>query len=64
MTLEIPEQLTLPDGTTAQVRTVTATLIDGRIVQVIYTVEKASGAWLDVAADTLPSSQDLATASR
>jgi hypothetical protein len=51
MTLEIPDQLTLPDGTKAKVRAVAATVTDGRIDQVTYTVVKASGAYLDVAAD-------------
>lgn len=63
MTLEIPDQLTLADGTSARVRTVTATVTDGRIDQVIYTVEKASGAWLDVAADAMPTLTALTTAS-
>lgn len=55
MTLEIPDQLTLPDGTAALVRTVTVTVTDGQIHRVVYTVEKASGAWLEVAADEIPS---------
>jgi hypothetical protein len=63
LTLEIPEQLTLPDGTTARVRTVTATVTDGHVDQVVYTVEKESGAWLDVAADATPTLTALTTAS-
>ena len=62
MTLEIPEQLILPDGTSARVRTVTATVTDGQIHQVVYTVEKASGAWLEVAADLVPTLEVLTTA--
>jgi hypothetical protein len=62
LTLEIPEQLTLPDGTTARVRTVTATVTDGHIDQVVYTVEKESGAWLDVTADATPALSTLTTA--
>lgn len=54
MTLEIPDHLTLPDGTSARVRTVTATVTDGHVDQVVYTVEKDSGAWLDVTADAMP----------
>ena len=63
MTLELPEHLTLADGTTAQVRSVTATLTDGRVDQVVYTVEKESGAWLDVTADATPTLATLTTAS-
>ena len=63
MTLEIPDSLTLPDGTTAQVRTVTATVTDGHVDQVVYTVEKESGAWLDVAADAMEAAPTLTTAS-
>ena len=63
LTLEVPDQLTLPDGTTAVVRTVTATVTDGHLDRVVYTVEKASGAWLDVAADASPTLPALTTAS-
>jgi hypothetical protein len=62
MTLEIPDHLTLADGTTARVRTVTATVTDGHVDQVVYTVEKASGAWLDVTADARPPLAALTTA--
>ena len=62
MTLEIPDHLTLPDGTTARVRTVTATVTDGHVDQVVYTVEKDSGAWLDVTADATASVPLLTTA--
>ena len=62
MTLEIPDHLTLPDGTTARVRTVTATVTDGHVDQVVYTVEKDSGAWLDVTADATASVPSLTTA--
>jgi hypothetical protein len=63
LTLDIPDQLILPDGTTARVRTVTATVTDGHVVQVVYTVEKDSGAWLDVTADATPTLAALTTAS-
>ena len=62
MTLEIPDTLTLPDGTTARVRTVTATVTDGHLDQVVYTVERESGAWLDVTADATPTLNALTTA--
>ena len=38
----------MADGTTAQVKAVTANVIDGRLAQVVYTVEKDNGAWTDV----------------
>ena len=63
LTLEIPNELILPDGTTARVRTVTATVTDGHVDQVVYTVEKASGAWLDVIADATPTLAALTTGS-
>lgn len=49
--LEIPESVVLPDGTTALVRGVSARVIDGRLVQIVYSVEKASGAWTEVAVE-------------
>ena len=49
MTLEIPERVVLSDGTTAEVKGVAARVIDGRIDQVVYTVEKSSGAWTNMA---------------
>ena len=49
MTLEIPERVVLGDGTTVDVKGVAARIIDGRVDQVVYTVEKGSGAWDDVA---------------
>jgi hypothetical protein len=51
LNIEIPELVTLRDGTTAQVRSVTARVVDGRVGQVVYTVEKGSGAWADVSED-------------
>ena len=48
MTLEVPDRVTLADGTTAQVKAVTANVIDGQLAQVVYTVEKETGAWTDV----------------
>ena len=53
MKLEIPQSIVLPDGTSALVRGVTAKVSDGRLDQIVYTVEKESGAWLDVAGDEM-----------
>jgi hypothetical protein len=54
LTLEVPQSLLLPDGTTAVVRGVAAKVIDGRLDEIVYTVEKASGAWAEVAAESIP----------
>ena len=43
--LEVP----LPDGSTAAVKGVAASVVDGRLERVIYTVEKQKGGWADVA---------------
>ena len=48
MRLEVPDSVILPDGTTVQVKGITAKVIDGMLEQIVYTVEKASGAWTDV----------------
>jgi hypothetical protein len=48
MTLVVPESVTLPDGATAQVKRVVAAVIDGRLTRVVYTIEKANGAWADM----------------
>jgi len=61
--LEVPEQVILADGTTAAVKGVAASVVDGRLERVIYTVEKDNGGWADVSAaeaDGRPS--DLADA--
>ena len=50
MTLEVPNSITLPGGATAHVKGVTAKLIDGKLVEVVYTIEKSTGAWSEVAA--------------
>jgi hypothetical protein len=49
--LEIPESLILPDGARAPVRGVAAKIVDGKLEQVMYTVEKPSGAWVEVAGE-------------
>ena len=53
LTLEVPQSLTLADGTTALVRAVAARVVDGRLDQIVYTVEKESGAWEEVTAEAL-----------
>jgi hypothetical protein len=55
LTLEIPELVILADGTTAQVKGVSANVVEGRLEQVAFTVEKHSGAWTEVSGqDVLP----------
>ena len=51
MTLEVPALVTLADGTTAQVKAVSATVADGRLCEIVFTVEKETGAWTEVASD-------------
>ena len=51
MKLEVPNSVILADGTTAEVKGVTATVIDGQLSRTVYTVEKQSGAWMDVASE-------------
>jgi len=53
LNLEIPKQVILADGTTAQVKAVAVTVIEGRLGEVVYTVEKQSGAWAEVTARDL-----------
>jgi hypothetical protein len=50
MQLEIPRSVTLPDRTTAEVKGVSARIVDGNVTEVVYTVEMQSGAWAEVAA--------------
>jgi hypothetical protein len=57
MTLVVPESVTLRDGTTAQVKRVAAAVVDGRLTRVVYTLEKANGAWADVDSEELASPQ-------
>jgi hypothetical protein len=57
--LEVPEQVILADGTTAAVKGVAASVVDGRLERVTYTVEKENGGWADVA-ETEAHSSDLA----
>ena len=53
MTLEIPELVTLADGTTAEVKGVAANVVGDQLEQVVLTVEKPSGAWTQVSGQTL-----------
>jgi len=50
VTLEVPNSIALPGGATADVKGVTAKRVDGKLVQVVYTIEKSTGAWSEVAA--------------
>ena len=50
MILEVPERVILADGTSAAVKGVAASVVDGRLERVTYTVEKENGGWADVAA--------------
>jgi hypothetical protein len=59
MTLEIPTSLQMPDGTTALVRGVAAKVIDRRVEQIVYTVEKESGAWKEISMDESPAHHQL-----
>ncbi len=61
MILEVPEVVTLADGTTAAVKGVAASVVDGRLERVVYTVEKPNGGWADVAGADGPLT-DLAAA--
>jgi hypothetical protein len=49
--LEVPHSVILPDGSAAEVKRVSAKVIDGQLAQILYTVERESGAWTDVASD-------------
>jgi hypothetical protein len=48
LTLEIPEAVILADGTTAEVKGVTANVVAGQLEQIVFTVEKPGGAWTEV----------------
>ena len=50
LNVEIPNLVTLTDGTTAQVKAVAVTVVDGHLGEVVYTVEKQNGAWAEVTA--------------
>jgi hypothetical protein len=53
LNLEIPKLVTLADGTTAQVKAVAVTVIDGQLGEVVYTVERQDGAWAEVTGSDL-----------
>ena len=48
MKLEVPHSVILPDGSVAEVKGVFAKVIEGQLAQIVYTVERESGAWMDV----------------
>ena len=48
VTLEIPDSVTLADGSLARVRRVCVIVLDGWLSETVYTVERESGAWTDV----------------
>jgi hypothetical protein len=49
--LDVPSSVILPDGATAVVKAVSASVVDGRFERVTYPVEKQSGAWAEVASE-------------
>jgi hypothetical protein len=51
--LEVPLSVILPDGTNADVKGVAAKVIDRQLAQIVYTVEKETGAWTDMAAEEI-----------
>jgi hypothetical protein len=53
LTLEVPDSVVLPDGTAAEVKGIAAKVIDGKLEQIVYTVERASGAWTDVTSEDI-----------
>ena len=64
MTLEIPERVVMSDGATVDVKGVAALVVDGRLDQVVYTIERSSGAWANVAGcDVRPAAAGAAAAS-
>ena len=52
----------MADGTTVKVKGVAARVIDGQLDQVVYTVERSSGAWADIAASDVRPSPAVAAA--
>ena len=58
MKLEVPDSLTLADGSTVEVKGIAAKVIDGKLEQIVYTVEKANGAWTDVTAEEVRTEPD------
>ena len=53
MTIEVPESITLADGSSAKVMRVCAKVVDAQLLEIVYTVEKASGAWSNVPLEEL-----------
>ena len=59
MTLEVPDSVVLADGSSARVVRVIANVVDTKLVEVVYTVEKNSGAWSDVSRDDVHNHDSL-----
>jgi hypothetical protein len=59
LTLEVPDSLILTDGSSARVVRIIANVIDAKLVDVVYTVEKDSGAWSDVSRDEVRNEDSL-----
>jgi hypothetical protein len=59
LTLEVPDSVTLTDGSSARVVRIIANVIDAKLVDVVYTVEKDSGAWSDVSRDDVGNKDSL-----
>jgi hypothetical protein len=62
VTHEIPDVVTLSDGSTAEVKAVAADIVDGQLTRITYKVERASGAWTDVACEDVSPVLAAATA--
>jgi len=58
--LDVPQSVVLPDGRTAQVREVSAQVSEGKIVHIVYTVEKENGAWTKLSGDEVDAQQPVA----
>jgi len=59
LTLEVPDSVVLADGSSARVVRVIANVVDTKLVEVVYTVEKNSGAWSDVSRDDVRNHDSL-----
>ena len=51
LTLEVPDFVTLADGTVARVKAVAANIVDGGLCEIVYTIEKETGAWTEVGSE-------------
>jgi hypothetical protein len=48
VTLEIPVSVVLADGSVALVKSVSASVVDDTLTDILYVVETKSGAWTEV----------------